>query len=86
MARCAAHPLAPAIIARNRPLLPGSNRRYWPTAYTEAMLALSLAMVRVFACTLDLPADYRDGMFAKPEHHIRLNYSPNGEVRIDRVS
>jgi len=50
------------------------------------MLALSLAMVRVFACTLDLPADYRDGMFAKPEHHIRLNYSPNGEVRIDRVS
>ena len=57
-------------------LLPGFKPAL--LAYTEAMLGLSLSMVRVFARTLDLPADYLDGMFAKPEYHIRLNYYPSG--------
>ena len=47
---------------RSQPaLLPGFKQAL--LAYTEAMLALSLAIVCVFARTLALPAEYLDGSY-----------------------
>lgn len=48
-------------------------------AYMSAMEQLGQTLVRVYAVALDLPADYFDAMFAKPNMIQRLTHYPPRE-------